>query len=60
MDTPLGFPGNNQHQPKCNKEVSVKGRDYFYDWYNFVFRVDFTFEALADGASVGANTESAP
>ena len=31
-----------------------------HDWYNVVFPTDFTFKALANGASVGANTESAP
>lgn len=60
MDTPLEFPGNNQHHTKCNKKFSAKGRDYFHDWYNVVFRSDFTFKALANGASVGANMGSAP
>ena len=35
-------------------------RDNFYDLYNAYFRVDFKFEAKANGANIGADTESAP
>ena len=35
-------------------------RDNFYDWYNAYFRVDFKFEATANGGNVDADTESAP
>ena len=38
----------------------VRDRDNFYDWYNAYFRVDFKFEAVANGANIGADTESAP
>jgi len=38
----------------------VKDRDNVYDWYNALFRVNFTFQALADGATVGGDTRSAP
>jgi len=60
LNTPLTFPGNNQHQNKGGKKFYVQDRDNVYDWYNAYFRVDFTFEALADGANVAANTASAP
>jgi len=59
LDTPLEFPGNNRHRLKRNKKFSVKDRNNFCDWYNAIFRADFTFEALADGANIGTNTESA-
>jgi len=35
-------------------------RDSFYDWYNAYFRVDFKFEAKADGANIAADTQSTP
>ena len=35
-------------------------RDNFYDWYNAYFRVDYKFEATANGGNVVADTESAP
>ena len=35
-------------------------RDNFYDWYNAYFRVDYKFEATANGSNVVADTESAP
>ena len=60
LDTPLTFPGNNQHQTKSGKKFFVKDRDNIYDWYNAYFRVNFTFEALADGANVAGDTRSAP
>ena len=60
LDTPLTFPGNNQTQNKLNHKFTVRDRDNFYDWYNAYFRVDFKFEAKANGANIGADTESAP
>ena len=60
LDTPLTFPGNDQHQTKSGKKLLVKDRDNMYDWYNAYFRVNFTFEALADGANVAGDTRSAP
>ena len=60
LDTPLTFPGNNQRQDKLNHKFFVKDRDNFYDWYNAYFRVDFKFEAVANGANIGAVTQSAP
>ena len=59
MDTPLTFPGNDQHQTKSGK-FFVKHRDNIYDWYKAYLRVNFTFEALADGANVAGDTRSAP
>jgi len=38
----------------------VKDRDNIYDWYNAYFRVNFTFESLADGANDAGDTRSAP
>ena len=60
LDTPLTFPGNNQYQNKSGHKFTVRDRDNFYDWYNAYFRVDFKFEAVANGADIGADTESAP
>ena len=60
QDTPLTLPGNGEPQRKRDQKFSVKDRDNVYDWYNAYFRVDFTFEALADGANVAGNTQSAP
>ena len=59
LDTPLTFPGSNQHQTKSGKKFFVKDRDNVYDWYNAYDRA-FTFEALADGANVAGNIRSAP
>ena len=60
LDTPLTYPGNNQTQNKSGHKFTVRDRDNFYDWYNAYFRVDFKFEAVANGANIGADTESAP
>ena len=60
LDTPLTFPANNQFQSKKSYKFSVRDRDNFYDWYNAYFRVDFNFEAKANGANIDADTESAP
>jgi len=60
LDTPLTYPGNNQTQNKSGRKFTVRDRDNFYDWYNACFRVDFKFEAVANGANIGADTESAP
>ena len=60
LDTPLTFPRNKQTQTKPNHKFTVRDRDNFYDWYNAYFRVDFKFEAIANGANIGADTESAP
>ena len=56
LDTPLEYPGNNQAQKKSNYKFDIKDRDNFYDWYNAYFRVDFKFEAVANGANIGADT----
>ena len=60
LDTPLTFPGNNQTQNKTNYKFFVRDRNNFYDWYNAYFRVNYKFEAKADGANIGADTPSAP
>ena len=60
LDTPLTFPGNDQKQKKSGYKFTSTDRDNFYDWYNAYFRVDFKFEAVANRADIGADTESAP
>ena len=60
LDTPPNFPGNNQTQNKSGHKFTVRDRDIFYDWYNAHFRVDFKFEATANGGNVAADTQSAP
>jgi len=60
LDTPLTYPGNNQTQKKSGYNFTVRDRDSFYDWYNAYFRVDFKFEAVANGANIGADTQSVP
>jgi len=60
LDTPLTFPGNHQYQKKSGHKFIVRDRDNFYDWYNAFFLVDFKFEAVANLANIGADTESAP
>ena len=57
LDTPLTFPANNNFQKKTNYKFTATDRDNFYDWYNAYFRVDFKFEAKANGANIGADTE---
>jgi len=54
------LPGNNQAQTKSGYKFTLIDRDNFYDWYKAYFRVDFKFEAKANGANIDANTESAP
>ena len=60
LDTAPTFPGNTQHQNKSGYKFILRDRDNFYDWYNAYFRVDFKFEAVANGADIDADTESAP
>ena len=60
LDTQLTYPGHNQTQNKSGHKFTVRDRDNFYDWYNAYFRVDFKFEAVANGGNVAAATESAP
>ena len=56
----ITFPGNNQYQTKRGYKFILKDQDNYYDWYNAYFRVDLKFEAKANGANIGADTESAP
>ena len=60
LNTPITFPANNQFQKKTDYKFKITDRDNWYDWYNAYFRVQFTFEAAANGGNVAANTESAP
>jgi len=60
LDTSITFPGNTQHQTKSGYKFTVNNRDNSLDWYNAYFRVDFKFEAVANGANIDADTESAP
>ena len=58
LDTPLTYPGNNETQNKSGHKFAVRDRDN-YDWYNAYFRVDYKFEAMANGADIEADTQSA-
>ena len=60
LDTPIPIPGNNQFQTKAGYKFTSKDRNHFYDWYNAYFRVNYKFEAQADGANIVADTQSAP
>jgi len=60
LDSSITFPGNGQIQRKGGYNFELKDRDNFYDWYNAYFRVNFKFEATANGANIDADTESAP
>ena len=60
LNTPIELPANNQFQRKNDYKFDVTNRDNFYDWYNAYFRVDFKFEAKANGGNIAADTESAP
>jgi len=60
LDTALTFPGSTQYQRKSGYQFNLRDLDNFYDWYNAYFRVDFTFEAVANGADIDADTASAP
>ena len=59
LDTPITLPGNKQAQTKSGYKFTSIDRDNFYDWYN-AFHVDFKFEAKANRANIGADTQSAP
>ena len=60
LDTSITFPGNTEHQTKSGYKFTVNNRDNFFDWYNAYFRVDFKSEAVAKGANIDGDTESAP
>jgi len=60
LQTPIKLPGNGEFQEKNRYKFNIIDRDNFYDWYNAYFRVDFKLEARANGANIGADTESAP
>ena len=54
LDTPIELPQNNQFQTKRGYKFTLNDRNNFYDWYNY------KFEAKANGADIGADTQSAP
>ena len=60
LDTPIELPQNNQFQTKRGYKFTLNDRNNFYDWYNAYFRVNYKFEAKANGANIGADTQSAP
>ena len=60
LTTPILLPANGDTQEKEGYTFKLKDRDNFYDWYNAYFRVDFKFDATANGGNVDADTESAP
>ena len=60
LTIPILLPANGDPQEKEGYTFKLMDRDNFYDWYNAYFRVDFKFEATANGGNVVADTESAP
>ena len=60
LTTPILLPANGDTQEKEGYTFKSMDRDNFYDWYNAFFRVDYKFEATANGGNVVADTESAP
>jgi len=60
LETSIKLPGNNESQEKDRYRFNITDRNNFYDWYNAYFRVDFKFEAKADGANIATDTASAP
>ena len=60
LDTPITIPGNNQFKKKTGYKFTSRDRNNFYDWYNAYFRVNYKFEAKANGANIVADTQSAP
>ena len=60
LDTPILLPGNNESQEKTGYMFQIKDRNSWYDWNRGYFRVEFSFEASADGGNVDADTRSAP
>jgi len=59
LDTPITLPGNNCTQNKLGYKFIVRDRDNIYDWYSAYFRVNYKFEAVANGADIDADTQSA-
>ena len=60
LTSPILLSANGDTQEKEGYTFKLMDRDNFYDWYNAYFRVDFKFEATANGGNVVADTESAP
>ena len=60
LTTPILLPANGDNQEKEGYIFKVMDRDNYYDWHNAFFRVDYKFEATANGGNVVADTESAP
>lgn len=58
LETPLTFPASNQHLTKTEMKFSVNDRNLVRDWFNAYsyFLVEYTFEALANGANVAAQS----
>ena len=60
LDTSLTMPGNGQYQTKTVYRFLIQNLKHFFNWHNAYFRVDFTFQATANGANVDADTASTP
>ena len=58
LNTSLEFPGGGQYQKKTGYKFVINDRNNWYDLYNGYFRVNYTCEAVADGAAVAADTTS--
>ena len=60
LDSPIELPRNNQFQKKTGYKFFIRDRGISYDWYNAYFRINYKFQAKADGANIDADTQSAP
>ena len=60
LNTPLRAPGKGQYQEKMGSSFFASNRNIIRDWYNAYFNVEYRFEALADGANIANNAQTAP
>ena len=58
LTTPLTYPANGHTQEKTGWNFVSNDRNRWFDWYNAYFRVNYTLEATADGAGLGAAVTS--
>ena len=58
LSTPLTIPGNGQPQAKTGLTIFCNNRNQWFDWYNAYFRVNYTLEAVANGAGLAAAATS--
>ena len=58
LTTKLTYPANGHTQEKTGWNFVSNDRNRWFDWYNAYFRVNYTLEATADGAGLGAAVTS--